>query len=107
MPDYWGALVVPAALAVSGVYAGCSCWWRRRQRQRGRRPKDVHPAFRAPRPRTALEARVEREQCVVRAAESVVYAANARLAALYLSPEEMAGVRVVQDAARVHSLYRP
>jgi len=39
------ALSYPLVLCASGVYAGCSCWWRRRQRRRGVLPADVHPAF--------------------------------------------------------------
>jgi hypothetical protein len=107
MPDYWGALVVPAVLVVSGVYVACDCWWRRRQRARGRRSKDVHPAIRPPRPRTRLVACVEREYAALREAENVVHAANAKLSHLYLEPAEAADGRAVEDAARAPSLFRP
>jgi hypothetical protein len=50
---------------------------------------------------------VEREYGVLREAENVVYATNARLARLYLSPEEMAGAPIVEDAAQVRSSWRP
>jgi hypothetical protein len=84
MPDYLGALVVPAVLVVSGLFAVCDSWRRRRKRAR--------------KARSARRASEERERGVLREAESVVYAAHARLARLYLGPD---------DGAQADVLHRP
>jgi hypothetical protein len=100
MPSYWGALIVPAVLVVSGLGAACECWWRRRRARR---------VGRVSRPRSALVvvAEVEREFGALREAENVVYEANARLAPLYLSPDEAAGERSAQAPASADVLFRP
>jgi hypothetical protein len=104
------ALAYPLVLAASALCVGCSCWWRRMQRRRGRAAQEVFPGFRPlPRPRRpSLVACVEREYAALREAENVVFAANAELAHLYLEPEEeSAGVEALEAAARAHSLFRP
>lgn len=93
------ALAYPLILSASAVYAGCSCWWRRRQRRRGVLPSDVHPAFlglyrRVPGEEEALEARL----MAVKEAERVVRAADVRLGPLYERPVPSSDSAVVRLA---------
>jgi hypothetical protein len=112
MPEFTGWLFVPTVLVVSGLYTAFGCWWRRRQRRRGVGPADVFPGFRrfhASRPRrVSVETILAEELGLLREAETVVYAENARVPHLYVEPEEKSpGVRALEEAARAHSLYRP
>ena len=94
------ALACPLVLSASGLYAGVSCWWRRRQRRRGVMPSDVHPFFlRRSREwvREELEATAARLDAI-REAEAVVRAADVRLGPLYEPPVPSSDVSVVRLA---------
>jgi hypothetical protein len=94
------ALAYPFLLSASGLYAGCSCWWRRRQRRRGVMPSDVHPFFfRRSREwvREELETTAARLDAI-RAAESVVREADAQLGAFYEAPVPPGDLSVVRLA---------
>lgn len=94
------ALACPLVLSASGLYAGVSCWWRRRQRRRGVVPSDVHPFFfRRSREwvREELETTAARLDAI-RAAESVVREADAQLGAFYELPVPPGDLSVVRLA---------
>ena len=94
------ALACPLVLSASGLYAGVSCWWRRRQRRRGVLPRDVHPFFlRRSREwvREELEATAARLDAI-REAEAVVREADARLGSLYEPPVPSSELSVVRLA---------
>jgi len=94
------ALAYPLILSASGLYAGVSCWWRRRQRRRGVLPRDVHPFFlRRSREwvREELEATAARLDAI-REAEAVVRAADVRLGPLYEAPVPSSELSVVRLA---------
>jgi len=94
------ALACPLILSASGIYAGVSCWWRRRQRRRGVMPRDVHPFFlRRSREwvREELEATAARMDAI-REAEAVVRVADVRLGPLYEPPVPSSELSVVRLA---------
>jgi len=94
------ALACPLILSASGIYAGVSCWWRRRQRRRGVMPRYVHPFFlRRSREwvREELEATAARMDAI-REAEAVVRVADVRLGPLYEPPVPSSELSVVRLA---------
>ena len=94
------ALACPLILSASGIYAGVSCWWRRRQCRRGVMPRDVHPFFlRRSREwvREELEATAARMDAI-REAEAVVRVADVRLGPLYEPPVPSSELSVVRLA---------
>jgi len=87
-------------LSGSGIYAGVSCWWRRRQRRRGVLPRDVHPFFlRRSREwvREELETTAARLDAI-KEAEGVARDAYSRLGPLYESPVPSSDLSVVRLA---------
>lgn len=89
LSDWLLSLSVPAVLVVSALYGVGECWWQRRRRRAAARL--AHPSSRGVRRAVALVAEVEAEGASVRAAESVVSEADARVGHLYLVPEEPGG----------------
>jgi hypothetical protein len=87
-------------LSGAGIYAGVSCWWRRRQRRRGVVPRDVHPFF-LRRSREWVERELETTAArmdAIREAETVVREADARLGPLYEAPVPSSDSSVVRLA---------
>ncbi|MFF7795631.1 hypothetical protein [Streptomyces sp. NPDC007991] len=85
-------LAYPLILSASFVFAAVSCWWRRRQRRRGRLPGDVFPGFYGHRARTSREERVESWMRTAREADRIVLDEYERIAPLYEEPTRSAPV---------------
>jgi hypothetical protein len=87
-------------MSASGIYAGVSCWWRRRQRRQGVVPRDVHPFF-LRRSRLWVEQELATTAArldVIKEAEAVMRAASDRLGPLYERPVPPSDSPVVRTA---------
>ncbi|MBT2493050.1 hypothetical protein J7E96_32005 [Streptomyces sp. ISL-96] len=78
MGDVLAALAIPALLCASGIYAACSCWWRRR-----------HPA---PPPYSQSAARLA-ELDLMAVTDRIIRESWAELDDLYRAPVSDPGAR--------------
>jgi hypothetical protein len=103
--DLGMALVYPAILSASALYAGCSALCRRRRRRRNQPASDVHPVF--VQRQSDIKDRAFRDRMIVGHVERIVAAEYERVAHLYDPPTQLPSDLAVQVATRVNVLFRP